>query len=171
MGKISTKPNKTAYQLEREKLHLTRAEAADKMSDYGMTEHRLVRIEDGTSNVEPEDVYAMSKAYNAPQLCNHYCSNDCRIGREYVPEIKVKELSGIVLEMLASLNSMKNRQEKLIEITADGVIDDVELEDFVNIQKELERISVTVETLQLWVEKMIADGKINMDKYKEIKSK
>jgi hypothetical protein len=41
----------------------------------------------------------------------------------------------------------------------------------VGIQKELERISVTVETLQLWVEKMIADGKINMDKYKEIKSK
>ena len=171
MGKISTKPNKSAYQLEREKLHLTRAEAADKMSSYGMTEHRLVRIEDGTSNVEPEDVYAMSKAYNAPQLCNHYCSNDCRIGREYVPEIKVKELSGIVLEMLASLNSMKNRQEKLIEITADGVIDDVDLEDFVNIQIELERISITVETLQLWVEKMIADGKINMDKYKEIKSK
>ena len=105
MGKISTKQNKSAYQLEREKLHLTRAEAADKMSSYGMTEHRLVRIEDGTSNVEPEDVYAMSKAYNAPQLCNHYCSNECRIGREYVPEIKVKELSGIVLEMLASLTS------------------------------------------------------------------
>ena len=38
-------------------------------------------------------------------------------------------------------------------------------------RNELERISVTVETLQLWVEKMIADGKINMDKYKEIKSK
>ncbi len=171
MGKISTKQNKSAYQLEREKLHLTRAEAADKMSAYGMTEHRLVRIEDGTSNVEPEDVYAMSKAYNAPQLCNHYCSNDCRIGREYVPEIKVKELSGIVLEMLASLNSMKNRQEKLIEITADGIIDDAELCDFVGIQKELERISITVETLQLWVEKMIADGKINMDKYNEIKCK
>ena len=68
MGKISTKQNKSAYQLEREKLHLTRAEAADKMSAYGMTEHRLVRIEDGTSNVEPEDVYAMSKAYNAPHI-------------------------------------------------------------------------------------------------------
>lgn len=35
------------------------------------------------------------------------------------------------------------------------------------IQKELERISVTVETLQLWVEKMLANGGIDADTYKK----
>ena len=33
------------------------------------------------------------------------------------------------------------------------------------IQKELERISVTVETLQLWVEKMLANGRIDTEAY------
>ena len=119
----------------------------------------------------PDEVLIMSEKYNEPSLCNHYCSNECPIGQKYVPEIKVRDLSQIVLEMLASLNSMKKSQERLIEITADGVIDDTELEDFINIQKELERISITVETLQLWAEKMIADGKIDMDKYNAIKEK
>lgn len=71
--------------------------------------------------------------------------------------------------MLSSLNSMKKSQERLIEITADGVIDDDEIKDFVYIQKELERISITVETLQLWVEQMLADEKINIEKYNQIK--
>ena len=71
--------------------------------------------------------------------------------------------------MIASLNSMKKSQERLIEITADGVIDDEELKDFVFIQNELERISITVESLQLWTEQMIANGKINIEKYNDIK--
>ena len=72
--------------------------------------------------------------------------------------------------MLSSLNSMKKSQERLIEITADGMIDDDEIKDFVYIQKELERISITVETLQLWVEQMLSDGKINIEKYNQIKN-
>ena len=112
----------------------------------------------------------MAEVYKDPTLCNHYCSNECPIGMQYVPEIKIKDLTQIVLEMLSSLNSMKKSQERLIEITADGVIDDTELTDFIFIQQELERISVTVETLQLWAEQMIAEGKIDMDKYNAIKN-
>ncbi len=77
----------------------------------------------------------------------------------------MKNLSQIILEMLASLNSIGKRQERLIEITADGQITEDEIEDFVHIQKELERISITVETLQLWSERMLATGTINMDTY------
>ena len=113
----------------------------------------------------------LSEIYGEPTLCNHYCSKECPIGEKYVPEVKVKDLAQIVLEMLSSLNSMKKSQERLIEITADGIIDDDEIKDFVFIQEELERISITVETLQLWVEQMLADKKINIDKYNEIKGK
>ncbi|MEE1504365.1 MAG: hypothetical protein UGF89_09010 [Acutalibacteraceae bacterium] len=70
--------------------------------------------------------------------------------------------------MLSSLNTMKKSQERLIEITADGVIEDDEIKDFVFIQKELERISITVETLQLWVEQMIAEDKIDKEKYEKL---
>ena len=88
-----------------------------------------------------------------------------------MPEIKIKDLSQIVLEMLASLNSMNKRKERLIEITADGVIDNDELEDFIFIQEELERISITVETLQLWAERMLATGAIDPEQYNARKKK
>ena len=55
----------------------------------------------------------------------------------------MKELSSIVLEMLASLNSVSKSKDRLIEIAADGVISDDEIDDFIYIQNELERISIT----------------------------
>ena len=65
--------------------------------------------------------------------------------------------------MLASLNSVNKRKDRLIEITADGKIDKDEMDDFIFIQEELERISITVETLQLWSEKMLANGVIDAE--------
>jgi predicted transcriptional regulator len=73
-----------------------------------------------------------------------------------VPEIEVKDLSRIILEMLASLNSVETEKNRLIEITADGAITPDELKDFKTIQEKLEHISMTVEALQLWTEKMIS---------------
>ena len=56
---------------------------------------------------------------------------------------------------------MNKKQERLIEITADDIIDNDELDDFIYIQEELEKISVNVETLQLWSERMLASGAID----------
>ena len=165
MGRISTKENKTVYQLARDYLELSREKASELT---GIEPYRIERIENEKMEPDPWDVVSMANAYGQPELCNHYCANECPIGRKYVPEIKIKDLSQVILEMLASLNSMQKRQERLIEITADGVIANDELEDFIHIQEELERISVTVETLQLWTERMIATGKIDLKKYESL---
>lgn len=161
----------TVYKETRKKHDLTRDEVCDKASSIGkpITPERLERIENGKFPITLDEVMILSKVYGEPTLCNIYCSKECPIGEKYVPEVKVKDLAQIVLEMLSSLNSMKKSQERLIEITADGKIDDEEIEDFVYIQKELERISITVETLQLWVEQMLADEKINLEKYNKVK--
>ena len=79
----------------------------------------------------------------------------------------MKELSAIVLEMLASLNAVDKKRDRLIEITADGRIDGDEIGDFITIQRELERISITVETLQLWAEKMLLSGQIDKEAYEK----
>lgn len=73
----------------------------------------------------------MARAYKKPSLCNYYCSHECPIGQEYVPEVEVKELSSIVLEMLASLNSVHKQKDRLIEIAADGKITGDEIVLFV----------------------------------------
>ena len=67
--------------------------------------------------------------------------------------------------MVDSLNTVQDSQRRFIGITADGVIDDTEIDDFVNIQEQLEKISVAVEALQLWTEQMIANGVMDMEKY------
>ncbi len=169
MARVSTKANKNIYQITRENLGLTREKAAELLES--IPPERIEKIENERSMPHPDEILTMAEKYKAPFLCNHYCSNQCCIGRQYVPEIKVKELSQIVLEMLASLNSMSKQKERLIEITANGRIDEEELKDFVFIQGELERISVAVETLQLWVEKMLAIGKIDEEKYLASKRK
>jgi transcriptional regulator with XRE-family HTH domain len=161
----------TIYKETRKKHDLTIDDVCDKASlmDNPIQPERLERIENGKFPITPDEVMLLAEIYGEPTLCNHYCSKECPIGEKYVPEVKVKDLAQIVLEMLSSLNSMKKSQERLIEITADGMIDDDEIKDFVFIQKELERISITVETLQLWVEQMLADKKINIEKYNQIK--
>ena len=169
MPRSSVKENKTVYQLRREELGLSREKASDLLEV--IPPERIERIENGKYTAHPDEVIRMAEKYQAPELCNYYCSNECEIGRQYVPEIKIKDLAQIVLEMLASLNSIEKRRDRMIEITADGRIGDDEVEDFVRIQEDLERISVTVETLQFWAEQKIAAGEIDLEAYNAIKQK
>ena len=156
MGRASTNSNKHRSQLVREELGLSREKASELLE--AVTPERIEKIESGKSLPHPDEVLTMAAKYRRPSLCNYYCSNQCPIGQQYVPEVKIKDLSQIVLEMLASLNSMNRRKDRLIEITAAGVISDDGLEDFIRIREELERISIAVETLLLWSERMLATG-------------
>ena len=169
MGRKSTKENKNIYQISREEAGLTRDEAA-KLMDF-VSSDRIEKIESEKSAPHPEEILAMANAYKKPSLCNHYCSHDCPIGREYVPEIKTKDLAQIVLEMLASLNSVEKEKDRLIEITSDGAIQEDEYKDFALIQDKLEKISLTADALQLWVREKIAEGNIDqmkLDSYKRL---
>ena len=132
---------------------------------------RIEKIENEKSTAHPDEVLLMADKYKRPELCNYYCANQCPIGQQHVPSIKIKELSQIVIEMLASLNVISKQKDRLIEISVDGRINDDEMEDFIFIQQELEKISIAVETLQLWLERMLADGKIDIEKYNEVKNK
>ena len=169
MARSSTKENKNIYHKTREALDLTRETASELLE--GISPERIEKIENERSLPHPDEVLLMAEKYKQPSLCNHYCANQCPIGQKYVPEIKIKDLSQIVLEMLASLNSMSKQKERLIEITVDGKITGDELEDFIYIQEELERISIAVETLQLWSERMLATGVIDAEQYNAHKNK
>ena len=169
MGRASTKENKNKYQLVREELGLSREKASELLE--GLSPERIEKIENERSLPLPDEVLLMAQKYRRPTLCNYYCSHGCPIGRQYVPEVEIKELSSIVLEMLASLNAANKEKDRLIEIAADGKISNEEIDDFISIQEELERISITVETLQLWAERMLANGVIDAEAYNARKNK
>lgn len=167
MPKVSNKENKNAYFRKREDLGLTRDQASELLES--IPPERIEKIENERVDPHPEEILIMAKKYKAPDLCNYYCSNQCPIGLQYVPEVKMQELSQIVLKLVDSLNDVQDQQKRLIRITADGYIDEDEIEDFVDIQERLEGISIAVESLQLWSEQMIAKGAIDMAKYEECK--
>ncbi len=162
MGRKSIREDKSVYFKAREEAGLTRAQASELIGS--MTESRLEKIETGKVAIYPEDVVDLATAYKRQDLCNYYCTHECKIGQETVPEVKMSSLPEIVLGMLSALNSLNNQKERFIDITADGIISDDEIDDFLAIQKQLEQIDLTVESLKLWVSKMISEGKINKDK-------
>ena len=168
MARKSTRENKNIYQRTREGLGLTREEASELL--VTMSPERIEKIESERSMPHPDEVLLMSDKYKQPTLCNYYCANQCPIGAQYVPEVKVKDLSQIVLETIASLNAMQRQKDRLIEITVDGRITGDELADFVHIQEELEKISIAVETLQLWCERMLDTGTIDKTQYEAYKN-
>ena len=167
MPRKSVKEKKTIYQMAREEKNYSR-EKASELLEF-ISSERIERIENGTFSIRPEEVLIMSEKYEKPDLCNHYCSNECPIGKKYVPKIRIKNISEIILEMLSSLNAVNENKNRLIDIAVDGIISDNEIEEFISIQEQMERINITVETLQLWVEKMLSNGKINKEKYERIK--
>ena len=168
MARASTKENKSLYPTTRESLKLTRETASELLET--LSPERIEKIENDRVLPHPDEVLLMAQKYKQPSLCNYYCANQCPIGAQYVPEIKVKDLSQIILETIASLTAMQKKKERLIEITVDGLISGDELADFVYIQKELEKISVAVETLQLWCERMLDTGAIDRDQYDTFKN-
>lgn len=165
MPKTSSKENKNAYFRRREELKLTREQASELL--VTMPAERIEKIENERVEPRPDEILLMAKKYKSPELCNYYCAQQCPIGKEYVPEVRIHDLSQIVLNMLDSLNQAQDSQRRLISITADGLVDDSEIDDFVDIQENLEKISITVDALKLWSQQMLANGAIDAEKYEK----
>lgn len=159
MGRKSTKENKNIYQISRETVNMTRDGAAEKLEF--ISADRIEKIESEKSIPHPDEILAMADCYKNPSLCNYYCSHECPIGQEYVPEVKAKDLSQITLEMLVTLNTLSKEKDRLMEITVDGEITEDEIPDFVKIKEDLEDMSLAIDSLKLWVDNTIVSGKID----------
>lgn len=136
MAKKSTKENKSVYMRSRESARLTREAASERLGF--ISADRIYRIENGTTP-NPEEVLQMAEGYRDMSLCNYYCAHECRIGQEYVPEVQIKELSQITVEMLATLNNLNRDKDRLLEIAVDGMVSEDEIPDFLAIQDSLEK--------------------------------
>ena len=150
MGRKSTRDHKTVYQLSREEAGLSREAAAEAM--VFLSSDRIEKIEYETSAPHPEEILAMADCYHNPALCNYYCSHECPIGQEYVPEIKVSSLAQITLEMLVNLNALDRDRERLLEITVDGKISAEEQADFDRIRETLDDMGIAIDAMRLWMD-------------------
>lgn len=165
MGRKSTKENKNIYQEARDELGWSREKAADEILKIEngrycyVDKYKLVKIEEESIKIQPDDIVALSKAYKKPELRNHYCCHDCEIGKIDAPEVIYKDnVHEILVNMACSLESVNSNKMRLMEILADGKVDETEMPDLNKILDELEKISMTIEAIQLWCEKMKING-------------
>lgn len=169
MGKKSIKQNKNIYQTSREAQNLTRERAAELLEF--ISDDRIEKIESEKSYPHPDEIMQMAKIYKAPGLCNYYCTHECPIGQVHVPQLQLKDLSQITLEILNSLNSIEKDKNKFINIAVDGEITEDEYSDFMSIKDKLDQISIAVRSLTLWVAQTIANGDIDGQALKEAGNK
>ena len=169
MGKQSKRENKTIYQICREEAGLTRSEASEKMA--AVSDSKIEKFEYEIQEPTPYDIIQMADAYRRPDLCNYYCSHKCEICHRYVPEVKVSDLSNIILETIASLNEINPLTTRLIQIARDGRISDDEIKDFALISKKLDEISLAIDSLNLWIDKTASEQALNIELLNEEKEK
>ena len=154
MGRRSTKENKSVWQMTREELGLTREKAGDLIP--GFSPERIEKIENGRTQIQPEDVLLLAEYYKAPSLLNYYCCNECPIGESHAVRVQSKELNQIAVETLNAVNQMNRIKNRLLEIAEDGRVRTDEYEDFMKIKGVLDRIAQSVSNLQLWMDEQIA---------------
>lgn len=119
----------------------------------GLDRTRFARIELGSLNPYPEEVLLMSDVYNAPELCNLYCHEQCPLGKHTTIPIEVAELDRLTLQVLSAFQRVGFVKETLIEIAADGVITEDEKPRLEEVLNTLDLISSNAQSLKLWAEK------------------
>ena len=160
---------KNKYQSVREdELHWSREKAVDVFAETVYTSKdgettqfnylnydKLIKLEREPEKSKPIDIIGLSLAYNKPEIRNHYCCHDCEIGKIDAPVVEdASNIHKILVNMAVSLESVNCQKMRLMQILEDGKVDDNEINDLNKILDELEKISMTVEAIQLWCEKM-----------------
>lgn len=147
--------NENIYRAARKKAAMTNPDlkSLDTAQDILCIDRlRLLKIENGQKSPNPEDIVSMSKVYDAPELCNYYCTKECPIDCDSQPFI-YDDLDKISVRLMSALHFLENANDRIYAILEDGVISENEKEEFENILSTLEKISYSAGSLGLWAKK------------------
>ena len=108
-----------------------------------------------TKNVPPDSVVMMSDLYRMPEMKNHYCKNECPIGKNFPMATEESGLQGITIKILHRLDDeeVRGMKKSLLEIAEDGIIAPDEREEFERIVNSLENLEHAISELRILAEK------------------
>ena len=122
---------------------------------------KLLAIESGDKTPSPDDVVSMARAYDAPELCNYYCTNECPIGMKYVPKARLSDFSQVTIDIIASLNALSEEKDRMIAIARDGRVNDFERRDFDEILEKLSELERSIQGMKIWIKYAASSGKLD----------
>lgn len=119
--------------------------------ELGISVDALRRIETGVNKVIPVDnAVLLADLYNEPALLNHYCLNECPIGKDMAISSETCGIDRVTVKLLrkTKLSDLINVREKLLGIAEDGYVDDDEIEDLQDVVDYFKQIQETVSELE-----------------------
>lgn len=156
MAKMATKAADNVFY----KARMAAASWNDKLSSRegasevtGIDRTRLANIELGTINPHPEEVLMLADTYNAPELQNHFCARLCPLGIGTVSPLEIAELEAVTLQLLSAMRELPEVKEGIIDIAADGRIDEDERPRMERYLATLDEIENKIQTLKLLYKK------------------
>ena len=138
----------------------SRAGAAELLN---LSEDAVKSAELGLYKCMPVDnAVLMADLYNAPELLNYYCLNECPIGRNRPVSSEVVSIDRVTIKLLRNLQSgvLSDLRDKLLEISEDGVITSEELPILKEIVDSLDSISKAASELKIIGQKAMRGGGI-----------
>ena len=127
----------------------------------GISVSSLADYELGNTKVIPVDkVVLMADIYNAPELMAWYCSSECLIGKSLeMPSPEIASVERTTMKLLKQLRQgdIEQVKEKLIDITADGIISKDEWADLTEILDYLDGLIRAARELKLIGSKLLAE--------------
>ena len=128
----------------------------------GISVSSLADYELGNTKVIPVDrVALMADIYNAPELMAWYCSSECLIGKSLeMPSPEIASVERTTMKLLKQLRQgdIEQVKEKLIDITADGIISKDEWADLTEILDYLDGLIRAARELKLIGSKLLNGG-------------
>ena len=124
----------------------------------GISVSSLADYELGNTKIVPVDkVVLMADLYKAPELKNQYCKTECPIGQQMPIATEIKGLEGITLRLLREFDTamISEMKQQLMDITADGVIDEDERPHLQKILSKLDDITKALSEMRLVGEKLL----------------
>ena len=114
---------------------------------------RLANIEAGNINPHPEEVNLMESAYNAPELPNYYCAEQCPLGCGRVDRLQPRNLESAALKIERLTRDIDEIAEDISDIAEDGKISHDERALFDQRVEQLRALKTSIEELILIAEK------------------
>ena len=124
----------------------------------GMSPSAIADTELGLTKFMPVDkAVLMADAYNAPELLNYYCLNECPIGSRRPISDEVVDIDRVTVKLLKNLrvSQLNEIKEKLIDIAEDGVISDDEKPDLREVMEYLDELAKVLSELKTLSERTL----------------
>lgn len=127
--------------------------------ELGISKDSLNQYELDLCRVVPVDkVVIMADVYNAPELLNNYCCNECPIGKRIIEPIDNENLNNLFRFAVLTTNTLEESpriQKLLFKIVEDGIIDESEKEELETIVDFFSKLEMRASELKVYAKKLM----------------